>query len=93
MTNILLNDGRIMSVGSKRDLLEVIEENLSYDLARHISDVLCNQEEMDEYIESIEEINSNLLEENDKLKNTLDEHGNRNLWNNDYFDYLVEIGG
>lgn len=95
MKNILLNNGQLVTIGSNRDLLEVIEENLSYELAKHIEDILWNQEELDEYITDIEKENSELTEEYGKLKNAIEEQWNRDLWNKEYFDYLVgmEVGG
>ena len=44
MRNISLNNGQLVTIASNRDILEIIEENLSYELAEYISDILWNQE-------------------------------------------------
>ncbi len=93
MRNIELNNGKIVTIGSNRDFLEVIDTNLSCELARYIERLLYNQEELDNYICDIEKKNDKLIEENNKLHETMMEYSDRKLWNDNYFDYLVKIGG
>ena len=50
MENISLNNGQLVTIASNKDMLEIIEENLSYELAKYISEILWNQEEIDGYI-------------------------------------------
>ena len=52
MENISLNNGQLVTIASNKDMLEIIEENLSYELAKYISEILWNQEEIDGYIVS-----------------------------------------
>lgn len=89
MQNILLNNGQNVIIGSNRDILEVIEEKLSYELAKYIEQILWNQEEIDKYIRDIEKSNSNLLDEKEKLENTIQEYSNKTLQDNEYFDFLI----
>ncbi len=93
MHNIELNNGKIVPIGSNRDFLEVIDINLSYELARYIEELLYNQEELDNYISDIEKKNDKLIEENNKLHETIMEYFDKDLWNDNYFDYLVKAGG
>lgn len=85
MKNILLNNGEIVTIFSNKDIYEVIGENFSYELAKHISEILWDQEIMDEYMTDIEKDNS-------KLKALVSEYHNHNLWNDRYFGYLCETG-
>ena len=34
MENISLNNGQLVTISSNKDMLEIIEENLSYELAK-----------------------------------------------------------
>ena len=67
MRNMLLNNGQTVIVGSDRDVLEVIGENFSYELAEYIDQILWNQEALDKYMRDIEK-------EKDILKNTIREY-------------------
>ena len=49
MENISLNNGQLVTIASNKDMFEIIEENLSYELAKYISEILWNQEEIDGY--------------------------------------------
>ena len=51
---MLLNNGQTVIVGSDRDVLEVIGENFSYELAEYIDQILWNQEALDKYMRDIE---------------------------------------
>lgn len=82
MRNMLLNNGQTVIVGSDRDVLEVIGENFSYELAEYIDQILWNQEALDKYMRDIEK-------EKDILKNTIREYGIRELQNDEYFEYLL----
>ncbi len=64
---MLLNNGQTVIVGSDRDVLEVIGENFSYELAEYIDQILWNQEALDKYMRDIEK-------EKDILKNTIREY-------------------
>ncbi len=79
---MLLNNGQTVIVGSDRDVLEVIGENFSYELAEYIDQILWNQEALDKYMRDIEK-------EKDILKNTIREYGIRELQNDEYFEYLL----
>lgn len=85
MKNIFLNNGEIVTIFSNKDIYEVIGEKFSYELAEHISEILWDQEIMDEYMTDIEKDNS-------QLKALVSEYHNHNLWNDSYFDYLCETG-
>ena len=92
MRNISLNNGQLVTIASNRDILEIIEENLSYELAEYISDILWNQEEIDGYITDLEKENDELKDKNSELEETMSEYYNPNLWNDSYFNYLWENG-
>ena len=93
MRNISLNNEQLVTIASNRDILEIIEENLSYELAEYISDILWNQEEIDDYIADLEKENDELKDKNSELEETMSEYYNPNLWNDSYFNYLCENGG
>lgn len=67
------------------DAAEVVAAKISYELAKYIKGILWDQNELDEYI-------SDLEIQNMKLKNTMQEYENKDLWNEEYFKYLIEIG-
>lgn len=85
MQVISLNDGSNVVIGSMYDASEIIETKLSYELAKYIKGILWDQNELDEYI-------SDLEIQNMKLKNTMQEYENKDLWNEEYLKYLIEIG-
>ena len=93
MKNISLNNGQLVTIASNKDMLEIIEENLSYELAKYISEILWNQEEIDGYITDLEKENDELKDKNSELEETMSEYYDPNLWNDNYFNYLCEIGG
>lgn len=85
MRVISLNDGNNVVIGNIYDVAEIIEAKLSYELAEYIKRILWDQNELDEYI-------SDLESQNTILKNTMKEYENKELWDEEYFKYLVEVG-
>ena len=85
MQVISLNDGSNVVIGSMYDAAEIIETKISYELAKYIKSILWEQNELDEYI-------SDLEAQNMKLKNAMKEYENKDLWNEEYFKYLIDIG-
>lgn len=78
MKNIALNSGKTVIIGSKTDALEVIEENLSYELASFLReeidsnelDITVLENDLNFYEKSNDELetqNNFLIEENEKL--------------------------
>lgn len=92
MTNILLNNGELITVSSNNDILEVIGENFSYELVECVSEILWNQEAIDKYITDIEKENNELRKEKSDLGKLISEYRYPSLWNDSYFDYLCEAG-
>ena len=84
MQVISLNDGSNIVIGSMYDAAEIIETKLSYELAKYIKGILWNQNELDEYI-------SDLEAQNMKFKNTMQEYENKNLWDEEYYKYLIKV--
>lgn len=102
MEIILLNNGQPIIINSQKDMLEVVEENLSYELAKYISSILWNQDEIEKELEELEKQNSDLINECDMWKEKIEEYEKHKpysddyftLKDNEYFNYLVnEIGG
>ena len=85
MQVISLNDGSNVVIGSMYDAAEIIETEISYELANYIKSILWEQNELGEYI-------SDLEAQNMQLKNAMKEYENKDLWNKEYFKYLIEIG-
>ena len=85
MQVISLNNGSNVVIGSMYDAAEIIETKLSYELAKYIKSILWEQNELDEYI-------SDLEAQNMQLKNAMKEYENKDLWNEEYFKYLIDIG-
>lgn len=85
MQVISLNDESNVVIGSMYDALEIIETKISYELAEYIKRILCDQDELDKYISDLESQNMN-------CKNIIQEYENKNLWNEEYFKYLIDMG-
>lgn len=72
MTNILLNDGEIVTISSKEDAIDIIGEKISYELSNylrnHIVDADVEYEQYCEYMNKLEHDVNAYVMENDKLQ-------------------------
>ena len=65
MQNILLNDGKLIPIIALNDAIEVIEENLGYELAAYLRKEICDAD-------ALGEENDRLFDEHMRMKKEID---------------------
>jgi hypothetical protein len=89
----MLNNGNMVTVGSIRDVIEVVSENMSYELGKYLSTQLFDQEILEDEIDNLYAQNEKLEQEQGRIISGLEEVNPdcRDLKsNNEYFDYLLD---